>query len=203
MKMMSRDPRAEPRYSERVRYIVVAGQPNSRLADLVMHPTEFLNSKQHLQLNSLYYITKQIIPALSRIFNLLGADVNAWFLEMPKTLRQRIIQPVANQNRSRIDQYYVTQHCIVCDTLSNLQLCPQCNENKQQTTFILLSRAKILEKQFGELVEICKRCSRLNSTDANLCLSLDCPVMFSRKHTQEKLKLAQQHVNDNIQHEDW
>jgi len=203
-KMMSKDPRAEPRYSERVRYIVVAGQPHSRLADLVMHPTEFLNHKQPLQLNSLYYITKQIIPALSRIFNLVGADVNSWFLEMPKTLRQRIVQPIANHNKSRIDQYYVTQHCIICDTLSNSQLCPSCQENKQQTAFILLNRAKLLEKQFGDLLEVCKRCSRLDSSaDANQCQSLDCPVMFSRKHVQQKMKIARQHAENNINDEEW
>lgn len=46
-KRLSRDPRAEPRYGERVRYVVVAGEPNARLCDSVMSPEEFLHRQRY------------------------------------------------------------------------------------------------------------------------------------------------------------
>ncbi len=78
-KMMAHDPRAEPRYGERVPYVVVFGDPNARLSDLVISPETMLQSSTKYILNSIYYITKQIIPALSRVFNLVGVDVKSWY----------------------------------------------------------------------------------------------------------------------------
>jgi len=34
---------------------------------------------RNLQLNTRYYIDKQIIPALARVFSLIGVDVKNWF----------------------------------------------------------------------------------------------------------------------------
>ncbi|KAG0225642.1 DNA polymerase zeta, partial [Actinomortierella wolfii] len=83
---MELDPRAEPQYKERVPYVVVYGDPGARLTDQVVEPKELLRNPE-LQLNGLYYITKQIIPSLERILQLAGADVRAWFESMPKVLR--------------------------------------------------------------------------------------------------------------------
>lgn len=41
-KNMERDPRDEPRYSERVRYVVAYGRPDARLTDMVMRPEDFM-----------------------------------------------------------------------------------------------------------------------------------------------------------------
>jgi len=85
-KAMSVDARAEPRYGERVPYIVVAGTPGARIRDLVASPADFLNTKSvvfyviavlmadrnSLRLHSNYYITRQIIPSLNRILCVLG-----------------------------------------------------------------------------------------------------------------------------------
>lgn len=38
-------------------------------------------------LDAVYYITHVLIPPLARIFNLVGADIKAWYDEMPRTLR--------------------------------------------------------------------------------------------------------------------
>jgi len=42
---LSTDPRAEPRYGERVRYVVVYGGPRSRLIDLVVPPEQLLKDR--------------------------------------------------------------------------------------------------------------------------------------------------------------
>ena len=41
-------------------------------------------------LNALYYIKKQINPALNRIFfEIFDIDVNSWFDKMPKKMREQ------------------------------------------------------------------------------------------------------------------
>ncbi|CBQ72168.1 probable catalytic subunit of DNA polymerase zeta UPR-1 [Sporisorium reilianum SRZ2] len=80
---MLADPRSEPQYGERVPYIISQGEPRAKLNQQAVSPEAFLKNPQ-LQINALYYITRTIIPPLARVFNLLGADVEAWFHEMPK-----------------------------------------------------------------------------------------------------------------------
>ncbi|SNX82906.1 probable catalytic subunit of DNA polymerase zeta UPR-1 [Melanopsichium pennsylvanicum] len=77
------DARSEPQYGERVPYIISQGEPRAKLNQQAVGPEAFLKNPQ-LQINALYYITRTIIPPLARVFNLLGADVESWFLEMPK-----------------------------------------------------------------------------------------------------------------------
>lgn len=58
---MTRDPRAEPRYAERVAYVVVNGPPGARLMDLVVSPDEIIDrtNKLRYSINYQYYIHKQ------------------------------------------------------------------------------------------------------------------------------------------------
>ncbi|KAK3396123.1 hypothetical protein B0T20DRAFT_416717 [Sordaria brevicollis] len=82
-KKMREDARAEPQYGERVPYVVMAGAPGMRLVDRCVEPEELLNNP-HATLDADYYINKNIIPPLERIFNLVGANVRTWYEEMPK-----------------------------------------------------------------------------------------------------------------------
>ncbi|KAK3955000.1 hypothetical protein QBC32DRAFT_381995 [Pseudoneurospora amorphoporcata] len=82
-KKMREDARAEPQYGERVPYVVMAGAPGIRLVDRCVEPEELLNNS-HATLDADYYINKNIIPPLERIFNLVGANVRTWYEEMPK-----------------------------------------------------------------------------------------------------------------------
>ncbi len=51
----------------------------ARLVDMVVEPRALVESQGRLHLHAIYYITKQIIPALDRVFCLLGADLRAWY----------------------------------------------------------------------------------------------------------------------------
>lgn len=77
-RLMRKDPRAIPRTGERVRYIIVAGAPNQPLIQCVRTPMEVI-SDEGLNPNSIYYITKVIIPPLNRCLNLINIDVNTWY----------------------------------------------------------------------------------------------------------------------------
>ena len=67
------------------------GDPGARLKDLVMTPHEVLLSDGNLRINHTYYITKMILPALKRLFVLVGVDVHQWYRDMTK--------PVARMRR--------------------------------------------------------------------------------------------------------
>ena len=72
---MAADPRAEPRFGERVPYVVVHGEPGARLYDMVVPPRALVEGGGRLRLHGLYYITRQILPALDRVLSLVGADI--------------------------------------------------------------------------------------------------------------------------------
>ncbi|KAL1796931.1 hypothetical protein ACET3X_005471 [Alternaria dauci] len=127
-KRMLVDPRAEPQYGERVPYLVVTGAPGARLSDRCVSPETLLQS-DHLELDADYYINKNLIPPLERIFNLVGANVRQWYDEMPKTQRIRNVSiPVALRHdrgnallaggntalKKTLESYMKSSHCMVC-----------------------------------------------------------------------------------------
>ena len=84
--LVTKDRRAEPRSGQRVPYIIVYGRPGLPLIQLV-HPPEDLLHDPSLRPNATYYISKQILPPLNRIFSLLGVDVYQWYTELPRVVR--------------------------------------------------------------------------------------------------------------------
>ncbi|KAM7473776.1 hypothetical protein LguiB_021019 [Lonicera macranthoides] len=66
-KAMRSHPRAEPRYGDRIPYVVVHGEPGACLVDMVVGPLDLVAIDSPFRLNDLYYINKQIIPALRRL----------------------------------------------------------------------------------------------------------------------------------------
>jgi DNA polymerase zeta len=127
-KRMLADPRAEPQYGERVPYVVITGAPGARLIDRCVSP-ETLLQNDHLELDAEYYISKNLIPPLERIFNLVGANVRQWFDEMPKVQRIRnITLPImakpdngnalvpagAASLKKTLESYMKSSACLVC-----------------------------------------------------------------------------------------
>eukprot|EP00854_Cymbomonas_tetramitiformis_P006039 gene6039-7257_t len=134
---MAKDPRAAPQYGERVPYVVVCGEPGARLVDLVVDPHALLDNPGTMQLHAVYYITKHVVPSLQRILGLAGANVLAWYTEMPRTYRARstkrppgggasALGMAAAAGPQTIDLFYLSQHCAVCDALTTAAqaVCP-------------------------------------------------------------------------------
>lgn len=61
----------------------------------------------------MYYITKQILPALARIFNIVGVDVKSWYKDMPRNLISKKSARKDTRTR-RIDEYYHSTCCYIC-----------------------------------------------------------------------------------------
>lgn len=79
----------------------------------------------------MYYITHVLMPPLERIFNLVGADVQQWFAEMPKaknvswetvlaspSKRKKLVPDVedrlASPGRWDIEEHFHSGQCLAC-----------------------------------------------------------------------------------------
>jgi len=87
---LSRDRRSEPLVGQRVPYVIVYGMPGLPLIQLVRCPHDVL-ADTSLRINATYYITKQILPSLGRIFSLMGVDVMKWYSDLPRVTRSVLV----------------------------------------------------------------------------------------------------------------
>ncbi|KAI9193679.1 putative DNA polymerase zeta catalytic subunit [Polychytrium aggregatum] len=194
---MQRDHRSEPQYGERVPYLVAYG-PGTRLVDLVIEPQELVSNRS-LRLNGLYYITKQINPALSRIFNLVGADIQKWFADMPRVQRATeftLSQMSRANSRITIDQYYSSKHCHVCGQISGSGLCVSCKQDPIKTAVVLQQRISDQTRAHLSHQRACRMCAGyeeldLQSGDAAPCISIDCKLYYGRKVAKNNMRLSQ------------
>ncbi|GKC97427.1 DNA polymerase zeta catalytic subunit isoform X1, partial [Tanacetum coccineum] len=190
------DPRAEPRYAERIPYVVVHGEPGARLADMVVDPMELLAVDSPYRLNDLYYINKQIIPALQRVFGLVGVDLIQWFLDMPRPVRETGGKNQSygpNSHRTRIDYYYLSKHCIMCGELvqtSAAPLCGNCARNEAAVALAVTGRTSKMEKEIQHLAAICRHCGGGDwlVESGVKCTSLACSVFYERRKLQKELR---------------
>ncbi|CAK9168020.1 unnamed protein product [Ilex paraguariensis] len=194
-KAMRADPRAEARYAERVPYVVVHGEPGCRLVDIVVDPQDLLAIDSPFRLNDLYYIRKQIIPALQRVFGLVGADLNQWFSGIPRPGREAIAKRhshARNPHRTRIDYYYLSKHCILCGELvqASANLCSKCSKNTATVATAVIGRTSKLEKEIQHLDAICRHCGGGDwlIESGVKCTSLACSVFYERRKIQKELQ---------------
>ncbi|XP_058083823.1 DNA polymerase zeta catalytic subunit isoform X2 [Magnolia sinica] len=214
-KAMRADPRAEPRYGERIPYLVIHGEPGARLIDMVVDPLDLLDINSPYRLNDLYYINKQIIPALQRVFRLLGADLNRWFSEMPRPVRptlakfhrhtssagsacefdddnRNMISRKAPANKTRIDYYYLSKHCTLCGELVQglNYLCDKCSKKEPVVAAAVIGRTSKLERDIQHLCAICRHCGGGDwiVESGVKCTSLACSVFYERRKVQKELQ---------------
>lgn len=192
-KRMLKDPRLEPQYGERVPYVVIAGAPGARLFERCVEPERLIN-EEHAELDAEYYISKNLIPPLERIFNLVGANVRQWYDEMPKVQRIRLLGgsregDVGVGRKKTMESYMGSSLCIVCrDRLppktrdvAPLPLCHTCrNAQSKQTLLALRRKIQKAELRDRDLEDVCRSCAGLSFGEEVKCDSRDCPVFYSR-----------------------
>jgi DNA polymerase elongation subunit (family B) len=188
--LLATDPRAEPRVGERVPYVVVYGSPGLPLIKLVRRPEELLQDPS-LRINSVYYITKQIIPPLDRVFSLIGVDVKSWYTELPKIQRSGLILQIHGKDtrKGTISQYFSTIECVVCGKLTHDHICHHCRGQPQTVLTVLGSKIRNAQRNFRNLQELCSHC--VSWRDPNLsCVSLDCPNLYQLNRAMKRLTTA-------------
>jgi DNA polymerase zeta len=208
-KRMLADPRTEPQYGERVPYVVVTGAPGARLIDRCVSP-ETLLQNDHLELDAEYYLSKNLIPPLERIFNLVGANVRMWFDEMPKVQRIRnvALPMIAGREASHaalkktLESYMKSSSCMVCRSklpptpphpdmnptaFALLPLCAGCLKRPARALYLLKDRIWAKEVQVRDVERTCRSCSKLAPGDEIKCDSRDCPVFYTRIKERSRL----------------
>lgn len=217
IKKILEDPRAEPQYGERVPYVVVTGAPGSRLIDRCVSPETLLQDAQ-IDLDAEYYITKNLIPPLERIFNLVGANVRQWYDEMPKVHRIRRVEGansiVGGKSSIRtLESYMKASTCIVCKAKlydAEISVCSDCTQSPHISLLELVSRRRQAEEKVANLERVCRSCMDVPFGDEVKCDSLDCPVFYERtrslahwRHTNASLdpvtKLLQDNCGDGLE----
>ncbi|XP_076611860.1 DNA polymerase zeta catalytic subunit isoform X1 [Chaetodon auriga] len=190
-RMMAYDRRLEPRVGERVPYVVVYGMPGVPLIQLVRRPMEVLQDPS-LRLNATYYITKQILPPLARMFQLIGVDVFSWYQELPRIQKASCSSAAGGEEVGRkgtISQYFTTLHCPVCDELTQLGVCSRCRAEPQRVAVTLYQDMRQWESQQDQLLKICRNCSGCAERQVP-CVTLDCPVLYKLSRVNRQLSKA-------------
>lgn len=196
-KRMLLDARAEPQYGERIRYVVVTGAPGARLIDRCVAPEELLGD-DHAELDAEYYIIKNLIPPLERIFNLVGANVRSWYDEMPKFQRIRRVgnnfqlqrhSKESGVNKKVMESYMKSSSCLVCGERvdSDGPICTACRATKSQSLLSLQNRLGNAQREFMDLQKLCQSCSGISPLDEVRCDSKDCPVFYTRTKQTARL----------------
>ncbi|KAF8846392.1 hypothetical protein BDN67DRAFT_940224 [Paxillus ammoniavirescens] len=191
---MLEDENDEPQYGDRVPYVIVRGDPQTRLVDRAVTPEEFL-ANQHLHIDAEYYISRVLIPPLERIFNLVGADVRAWYDEMPKTIQVDEQDPLVSSpkkpkriaaNRFKIDEHFQSSRCLACDGLASDGICENCYVHPQKTIPDLLRRLQKGERKLLNTHQICASCTSTAFAEPIECMNIDCPWLYERKKAERK-----------------
>jgi DNA polymerase zeta len=212
-KRMQEDSRKEPQYGERIPYVVITGAPGARLIDRCVDPEVLLKDDQ-VDLDAEYYIGKNIIPPLERIFNLVGANVRSWYDEMPKIQRVRTIQSLptvvsgAIRNnaalgsiaKKTLENYLHNTVCLVCRTkladaiqdndpeVGVLPICDDCAASTDFALYTLRRQLHRAETRATEIDTICRSCSGISFADGVTCDSRDCPVFYTRVKDRSSLE---------------
>lgn len=191
---MLQDARAEPQYGERVPYVVITGAPGARLIDRCVSPEELLRNP-HWQLDADYYISKNLIPPLERIFNLVGANVRQWYDTMPKVRRIHRTQG-AGQKKWTLESYMQSVNCLVCGrkiaSTTEASLCRFCLATIPASLLMLQSRLTEAERKYEETLRVCQSCEGISPLQEVTCDSHDCPVFWTR--TKLKTKMLHEQV---------
>lgn len=192
-KRMLEDARAEPQYGERVPYVVITGAPGARLMDRCVAP-EDLVANPHWQLDAEYYISKNLIPPLERIFNLVGANVRQWYDEMPKVQRAHHAPPAGAAKKATLEAYMRSTRCLVCDARcaddGHRPLCAACRAAAPASAMALQTRLAARERALADVLDVCRSCSGADPLDDVPCDSRDCPVFWTRMKQRTKLATA-------------
>lgn len=186
---MLQDARAEPQYGERVPYVVITGAPGARLIDRCVSPEELLRNP-HWQLDADYYISKNIIPPLERIFSLVGANVRQWYDAMPKIRRIHQTKGLGTKKRT-LEAYMLSVHCIICRRkitgTAELSLCRFCCARMPASLLTLQAKLTEAERKYDETLRVCQSCEGIGPLEEVGCDSHDCPVFWTRTKLKNKM----------------
>lgn len=213
-KRIQRDPRDEPRVRERVPYVIVAGENEDRLADLVRDPFELLQDGS-LRLNLPYYLKRVIFPPLARVLQVItGGSSNAGLtllLTWYEQVRHFRAKKLTNQVKWGVVRQWSVSACVVCrgkinanTTIRNPQypLCDKCIGSKQKTTIIVKDHLWTVGMRRMTVIDTCSHCCGDGGHLHTQCITLNCPYRFPYHQTVkdfQHLSMLDRVISDQLQ----
>ena len=167
---------------ERVAFVITLGPLGSKLSEQVKQPSSLLAGSETL--NYEYYVTKQVIPAVQRIFGPLANRAFTWL---------SVARAKAGPPPQSLDQ-----QCLLCGSTTASSIfkgnnkvplfCVQCSANRQSQAvakgYMQMSKA---EQRVVELRKACCQCAGCPEA-ADMCTdSYHCEVYFQRDLAKEQL----------------
>lgn len=186
------DPRRIALYGERVPYVVVCLDKNASLTDAVRSPDELLKNPR-LRINCTYYIEKQLIPPLQRIFALepAAANVGHWYSSLPRSLLEGWLQVGRS---SLIASYFLPTRCSICKSVDqdvktvgkSFAFCRSCLSSRT-SYWQLITEQNRVASSLHQVRQICRGCA--NDAEMKTCCSLDCPIFFTRLSLRNRVAM--------------
>lgn len=204
-KTMERDPRNTPRHGERVPFVVLYERAGAPLKDCVVSPEDFLAFARlgAARLNTTYYITKQILPALNRIFSLIGVRVGVWYAEMPRPTFAAI--PFAQEKgklrakQSSLTMFYASEKCAICHGKgAGHQMCSNCTSDEQAiqaSRYVLATRLREAESKLSQLWRTCLSC--VGDRHEVKCGNFVCSVYNDRMDMERQIRNLRHVIDDD------
>ncbi|CDW53548.1 DNA polymerase [Trichuris trichiura] len=141
-----------PRIGERVPYVIVCGEPRSTLISCVREPWELVRNP-NLKLNYVYYVVRQLVPALNRVCNLFNLDCHDLFVQ------------ISGRSGASAD------------------MCSDCISDPMNSYLTLQCQLRDAERKLSCAIRLCQICSEYTHSPGfpeDGCVSIDCPVYFQR-----------------------
>jgi len=138
-----------------------------------------------------YYLHKQLLPALNRVFQTMGVDVTQWVADLATTapttwLRsaQRVVDP------SKIEAYFArVSLCVLCRRVPCAAACEWCDEcasrSGPQAACALIARLRAdAERTTAAMDRTCGRCA-FGEGAVPGCGNAECVVYEARRVVRE------------------
>ncbi|CAF3313781.1 unnamed protein product [Rotaria socialis] len=185
------NPLAEPNKGERVPYVIGFNSEslNANLIDCVWTLDRVFKYKSQFKLNSMYYIKKQILPALDRCLALIGVNVFKWIDKLSIDMNSNEKQP----GQILLDGTNLRRRCFICSQLTNAPLCNECRHEEDLSEIMIIceNKANKFERQHANLQRLCFACSdRIDGWSQ--CSTIDCPIRFGLHKTTQLMQNAQE-----------
>ncbi|WFD19526.1 DNA-directed DNA polymerase [Malassezia caprae] len=169
------DPAGAPHLYERVPYLLAQGAPGTCLADRAIAPTELLGAEVPL-LAADDYVRRRMVPALARIFDVVGADMRRWLDHMP-----RVRAPSTG---------LASAACSVCGaraapTLGARPVCVDCQRNPETSLYRVGAALHDAEVRQRAVQAMCCACA--NDTERPPCVAVSCAMLYERASADRRV----------------
>ena len=237
-----------PMYGERVPYLIThTAQFAKRLRDMLVHPRVYFSSiiskpdsGQFFSINMFdnpetqrppnihveYYLDRQIVPALQRVFGLINVHLGEWLSRVRRSVSSI---PSMKATRDTLDGFLRQANCVSCSKPAGSTavpirteefpkrskkvvakkanekivnesnaLCQQCFQDSQTTLLGLRMRLNAVQKRLHNQYIICHRCTgEVGGPDeVSTCVNTECPISFERVKLQGRLSYLHETVID-------